>query len=209
MPDRFPQEVVLRDGRRVLIRTFNENDADQLFEFFQQLPIEVRDSLGQHRGPEPDRALGAEYRLLQGLPPDRSQRSQCRGRCDPPPPRAGTASSGGSDQVAHRPGLSRPGPGHHHGQQPDLNRSRAWAATPFLHAHRQARAGRHPDSDRPRLRAVLGSRLWHRSGRQSVRHGQAGSEALAPRKKARARPAKPTPTRADPSNHTRQLPPCQ
>ncbi len=42
MPDRFPQEVVLRDGRRVLIRTFNENDADQLFEFFQQLPIEVR-----------------------------------------------------------------------------------------------------------------------------------------------------------------------
>ncbi len=42
MPDRFPQEVVLRDGRRVLIRTFNENDADQLYEFFQQLPIEVR-----------------------------------------------------------------------------------------------------------------------------------------------------------------------
>ena len=42
MPDRFPQEVVLRDGRRVLIRPFNANDTDSLFEFFQRLPTDVR-----------------------------------------------------------------------------------------------------------------------------------------------------------------------
>lgn len=42
MPDRFPQEVVLRDGRRVLVRPFTESDTDLLFEFFQRLPVEVR-----------------------------------------------------------------------------------------------------------------------------------------------------------------------
>lgn len=42
MPDRFPQEAVLRDGRRLLIRLFNENDADALYEFFHQLPLDVR-----------------------------------------------------------------------------------------------------------------------------------------------------------------------
>ena len=42
MPDRFPQEAVLRDGRRLLIRLFTENDADALYEFFQRLPLEVR-----------------------------------------------------------------------------------------------------------------------------------------------------------------------
>ena len=42
MPDRFPQEAVLRDGRRLLIRLFNENDADALYEFFQRLPLDVR-----------------------------------------------------------------------------------------------------------------------------------------------------------------------
>ena len=42
MPDRFPQEVVLRDGRRVLIRPFTENDTQALFEFFQRLPVERR-----------------------------------------------------------------------------------------------------------------------------------------------------------------------
>ena len=42
MPDRFPQEVVLRDGRRVLIRPFAEPDTQALFEFFQRLPIEHR-----------------------------------------------------------------------------------------------------------------------------------------------------------------------
>jgi GNAT superfamily N-acetyltransferase len=42
MPDRFPQEAVLRDGRRVLIRPFVQHDVDALYTFFQQLPIEVR-----------------------------------------------------------------------------------------------------------------------------------------------------------------------
>ncbi len=42
MPDRFPQEAVLRDGRRLLIRLFTENDAEPLYEFFQRLPVEVR-----------------------------------------------------------------------------------------------------------------------------------------------------------------------
>jgi len=42
MPERFPQEVVLRDGRRLLIRPFSENDVDALFHFFQHLPDAVR-----------------------------------------------------------------------------------------------------------------------------------------------------------------------
>jgi GNAT superfamily N-acetyltransferase len=42
MPDRFPQEAVLRDGRRVLIRPFTQNDTEALWEFFQRLPQEVR-----------------------------------------------------------------------------------------------------------------------------------------------------------------------
>lgn len=42
MPHQFPQEAVLRDGRRVLIRPFSENDTDALWEFFQRLPEEVR-----------------------------------------------------------------------------------------------------------------------------------------------------------------------
>lgn len=42
MPDRFPQEAVLRDGKRVLIRPFNAHDTEELFEFFQRLPVEVR-----------------------------------------------------------------------------------------------------------------------------------------------------------------------
>ena len=42
MPDRFPQEVVLRDGRRVLVRPFAEHDTGQLYEFFQRLPTELR-----------------------------------------------------------------------------------------------------------------------------------------------------------------------
>jgi GNAT superfamily N-acetyltransferase len=42
MPERFPQEVVLRDGRRLLIRPFSENDVDALFHFFQHLPDTVR-----------------------------------------------------------------------------------------------------------------------------------------------------------------------
>jgi GNAT superfamily N-acetyltransferase len=42
MPHRFPQEAVLRDGRRLLIRPFTEHDTRPLFEFFQRLPPEVR-----------------------------------------------------------------------------------------------------------------------------------------------------------------------
>ena len=42
MSDRFPQEGVLRDGRRVLIRPFAQHDTESLFTFFQHLPVEVR-----------------------------------------------------------------------------------------------------------------------------------------------------------------------
>jgi GNAT superfamily N-acetyltransferase len=42
MSDRFPQEAVLRDGRRVLIRPFTQHDTDALYSFFQRLPGEVR-----------------------------------------------------------------------------------------------------------------------------------------------------------------------
>ena len=42
MSDRFPQEAVLRDGRRLLIRPFTQHDTDALYEFFQRLPLEVR-----------------------------------------------------------------------------------------------------------------------------------------------------------------------
>jgi len=42
MPERFPQEAVLRDGRRLLIRPFNENDPAALFQFFQRLPETLR-----------------------------------------------------------------------------------------------------------------------------------------------------------------------
>lgn len=39
---RYPQEVVLRDGRRLLVRPFTENDVDPLYEFFMHLPDEIR-----------------------------------------------------------------------------------------------------------------------------------------------------------------------
>jgi GNAT superfamily N-acetyltransferase len=42
VPHRYPQEAVLRDGRRVLLRPFAANDVDALYEFFQHLPIEYR-----------------------------------------------------------------------------------------------------------------------------------------------------------------------
>src|SRR6266511_262353 len=38
MPHRYPQEAVLRDGRRVHIRPFTSNDVDALYEFFHRLP---------------------------------------------------------------------------------------------------------------------------------------------------------------------------
>lgn len=42
MPNRYPQEAALRDGRRVLIRPFTAQDTEALFEFFQGLPHETR-----------------------------------------------------------------------------------------------------------------------------------------------------------------------
>lgn len=42
MPDRYPQEAVLRDGRRLLIRPFNQHDPEGLYQFFQRLPVDVR-----------------------------------------------------------------------------------------------------------------------------------------------------------------------
>ena len=42
MTHRFPQEAVLRDGRRVLIRPFAEHDTPALFAFFQRLPPQIR-----------------------------------------------------------------------------------------------------------------------------------------------------------------------
>ena len=42
MPHRYPQEAVLRDGTRVLIRPFNEHDVDALFNFFHRLPNDYK-----------------------------------------------------------------------------------------------------------------------------------------------------------------------
>jgi GNAT superfamily N-acetyltransferase len=42
MTIRYPQEAVLRDGRRLLVRPFTENDVDALHEFFLRLPEEFR-----------------------------------------------------------------------------------------------------------------------------------------------------------------------
>ncbi len=42
MFSRYPQEAVLRDGRRVLIEPFRENHTKTLYEFFQRLPEDTR-----------------------------------------------------------------------------------------------------------------------------------------------------------------------
>ena len=42
MPHRFPQEAVLRDGRRVLLRPFTKKDVPALHDFFQRLPEDAR-----------------------------------------------------------------------------------------------------------------------------------------------------------------------
>lgn len=42
MAIRYPQEAVLRDGRRLLVRPFTENDVEALYQFFRRLPSEVR-----------------------------------------------------------------------------------------------------------------------------------------------------------------------
>jgi GNAT superfamily N-acetyltransferase len=42
MPNRYPQELALRDGRRVLLRPFVSTDTQGLWEFFQRLPEATR-----------------------------------------------------------------------------------------------------------------------------------------------------------------------
>ena len=42
MPHRYPQEAVLRDGRRVLLRPFAAKDVDGLYDFFHRMPGEYR-----------------------------------------------------------------------------------------------------------------------------------------------------------------------
>ena len=39
---RFPQEAVLRDERRVMLRQFTEKDVDALYEFFHHLSADYR-----------------------------------------------------------------------------------------------------------------------------------------------------------------------
>ena len=42
MPHRYPLQAALQDGRRVLIRPFDERDVDALYDFFMRLPAENR-----------------------------------------------------------------------------------------------------------------------------------------------------------------------
>jgi RimJ/RimL family protein N-acetyltransferase len=42
MPHRYPQEAVLRDGSRALLRPFTANDVDALYEFFRRLPNDYK-----------------------------------------------------------------------------------------------------------------------------------------------------------------------
>lgn len=42
MPQTYPQEAALRDGRRVLLRPFTSRDTEPLFAFFQSLPESTR-----------------------------------------------------------------------------------------------------------------------------------------------------------------------
>jgi ribosomal protein S18 acetylase RimI-like enzyme len=38
----YPQEAVLRNGKRLLIRPFSPHDTQALYDFFESLPVEVR-----------------------------------------------------------------------------------------------------------------------------------------------------------------------
>lgn len=42
MPNRYPLEAAVRDGRRVLLRPFGPHDTEELYRFFQRLPKETR-----------------------------------------------------------------------------------------------------------------------------------------------------------------------
>ncbi|MGA7617506.1 MAG: GNAT family N-acetyltransferase [Thermoanaerobaculia bacterium] len=58
MPHRYPMEAALRDGRRLLIRPFDEHDTDALYEFFQSLPPRTQ---GFAWDPIEDRGLVEEW----------------------------------------------------------------------------------------------------------------------------------------------------
>jgi GNAT superfamily N-acetyltransferase len=42
MPNRYPLEAAVRDGRRVLVRPFDGHDTQALYQFFQRLPEPTR-----------------------------------------------------------------------------------------------------------------------------------------------------------------------
>lgn len=42
MPNRYPQEAALRDGRRIMLRPFTRRDGDALHDFFKRLPEDAR-----------------------------------------------------------------------------------------------------------------------------------------------------------------------
>ena len=42
MAHRFPEEAALRDGRRVLLRPFTQNDTAALYDFFHRLPPDYK-----------------------------------------------------------------------------------------------------------------------------------------------------------------------
>lgn len=48
MANRYPQEAVLGDGRRLLIRPFAAHDGEALYSFFTGLPVETRRSAWDH-----------------------------------------------------------------------------------------------------------------------------------------------------------------
>ena len=58
MTYRFPQEAVLRNGSRVLIRPFTGRDTEALFQFFQRLPKDVQRLAWDHID---DRAVIEEW----------------------------------------------------------------------------------------------------------------------------------------------------
>ena len=42
MPQQYPQQAVLRDGRKILLRPFSASDTDALYQFFHSLPTSYR-----------------------------------------------------------------------------------------------------------------------------------------------------------------------
>jgi GNAT superfamily N-acetyltransferase len=69
MHHRFPQEAVLRNGARVLIRPFTGRDTEALWQFFQRLPKDVQrlawDRIDEHAVVE---AWGRNLDYAKALP---------------------------------------------------------------------------------------------------------------------------------------------